>query len=233
MPLSNTLKKISLLCLLATAVHGQDFQHEAVPAVRHSSRWEIGFTGALSAAEHAGNQYARSRLHLRYTTPALQLGATGFFNHSQEFAFLPPRLIIQVDDADIEFSGETRFTARPERYVIDQPAALFARFRHKNLTVRASFAAVTQETEREIASPTVDGDSLFFINWQPAQAKKSEIVSALAAGLQWRFLHVQAGAANLALLTSGDGDFKYAYRLQATPFFALIAHYKAARLTTV
>lgn len=220
------------ILLLAPAVQAQVLTPRAFPDSSAAARWSVTGHFAVSNNSTSRDWYGSADLGLSYSFAPVQLGAIAHLNQSLSFAFLPPPLIIRVEDNEIKFPDDTRFRARPEQYEIEMPFQFFAQFNPQRWHLFGAIAGMTQRATAEIARPNVVGDSLVFINWDPAKARNTRVMGALIAGYRWERLSVRAGVHNLTLAQSGDKNFKHEYRPSPAPFLSLAWRYKSAEWRT-
>jgi hypothetical protein len=221
----------AFLCFhLALAAHAQEFDRRALFTSVSTPRWELTSTGFFSNISPSRQWYAATELGLSYRTSLLQIGMTANFNQSQNFTFLPPRLIIRVEDSNTEFSNDTRFRARPDQYEMNQPFTCFAQLNAKQWSLFGSIATLMQRSSIELPTPNVIGDSLVFINWEAINASNTSFIAAMIAGGRWKQVMVKAGALNIPVKSFGDKNFKYEYHPEIAPLLSLELRYKAGQI---
>ena len=222
----------NFIVLLALAAQAQVLAPRAFPDTNAVARWSVTGNFAFSSNSASRDWHSTADWGISYLYSAMKIGAIAHLNQSLSFAFLPPPLIIRVEDNEIKFPDDTRFRARPEQYEIELPFQFFAQFNPKRWHLFGAIAGMTQHATSEIARPNVVGDSLVFINWDPVKARNTRMVAALIAGYRWDRLSLRAGVHNLTLAQFGDKNFKHEYRPDPAPFLALAWRYKSAELRT-
>jgi hypothetical protein len=228
----NAAGKILFFTLVGAGVQAQEFDQSELLTSDPAPCWEVRFAGALSSVSPAASWYANSELALSYRTSFLQAGGTARINQSQSFTFLPPRLIIRLDETDITFPDNTRFRARPDQYEINHPFTVFAQVNQKRCSLFGALSTLAQKSNSERPEPEVIGDSLLIINWEPVNARNNRLLATIIAGWRWNNLILKAGALNVPVAQSGDKNFKYEYVPKIAPFLALDWRYKTMQLLT-
>lgn len=224
--------KFLFVLLSALAVQAQVLAPRAFPDTNAVSHWTITGSFAVSNNSAARDWYGSADLGISYFFAPVQVGAIAHLNQGLSFAFLPPPLIIRVEDSEIKFPDDTRFRARPEQYDIELPLHFFAQFNPNRWHLFGAIASMTQYATAEIARPNLVGDSLVFINWDPVEARNTRVMAAVIAGYRWERLSLRAGVHNLALAKLGDESFKHEYRPSPAPFLSLAWRYRSAELRT-
>lgn len=221
-----------LILLLALAAQAQVLAPRAFLDTNAVSHWTVTGNFAALTNSAARDLYGSADLGISYSFAPMQIGAIAHLNQRLSFAFLPPPLIIRVEDSEIKFPDNTRFRARPEQYEIEMPCQFFAQFNPHRWHLFGAIAGMTQRATAEVARPNVVGDSLVFINWDPVKARNTRVMGALIAGYRWDWLSLRAGVHNLTLAQFGDKNFKHEHRPDPAPFLSLAWRYKNAEWRT-
>jgi hypothetical protein len=183
--------------------------------------WQVVGSSDYTYSKTAGSWYAGGSVGLVYNRDGFRFGALVNVNQSQNFFFQPGRLIIEVDDANVEFADSTRFTARPDQYDIVHPFSGFFSLRKREWQVTAFFSALIQHSDIEQPQPGIANDSLFFISWLPINRSNTRLLNSVVATYNWRNFEISGGFLGLSLISAGDDAFKYEYEPKPYPFFEI------------